>query len=190
MENGKLYHVFNRGNNKETLFKETRNYYYFFRLYKKYLENHLDLIAHCLMPDHFHLMVRVKELEECKGKEISISERFRRLFISYAQGVNSHEKRTGSLFQKNFKRVEITDDDYYTSLIAYIHYNPIKANLCKEFGGWKFSSYQNILDGNTTMNSSEEVISWFGGRQAFIEFHNTYKTFKDFDLSKSKMRWE
>ena len=54
------YHLYNRGNNKEALFKEGRNYYYFLDLYKKYIYPMADLYAYCLLPTHFHFIIRIK----------------------------------------------------------------------------------------------------------------------------------
>ncbi len=58
------YHIFNRGNNRENIFKEERNYRYFLKLYAKYIEPVADTFAYCLLPNHFHLLVRTKTVEE------------------------------------------------------------------------------------------------------------------------------
>lgn len=61
MEAGKFYHVYNRTNNKELLFKEHENYFFFLRKYKQYLSSYIDTYAYCLMPNHFHFLIKVKE---------------------------------------------------------------------------------------------------------------------------------
>jgi REP element-mobilizing transposase RayT len=63
-EHGCFYHVYNRGNNKEDIFKELKNYTYFFGLIKKYLLPTADIYTYCLMKNHFHLLVKIKDLEE------------------------------------------------------------------------------------------------------------------------------
>ena len=83
--------------------------------------------------------------------EKTVSEQFRKLFISYSQAINKQENRTGSLFQKNFKRKEIKKESYFTWLVFYIHSNPVKAKLSKTFSSWKFSSYNALLSQNATM---------------------------------------
>ena len=62
---GQYYHIYNRGNNGETLFCEDRNYPYFLKLYAKYTEPVSETYAYCLMSNHFHLLVRIKDYEEC-----------------------------------------------------------------------------------------------------------------------------
>ena len=54
------YHIYNRGNNRENLFKQDRNYRYFLKLYAKHIEPIADTFAYCLLPNHFHLLVRIK----------------------------------------------------------------------------------------------------------------------------------
>jgi len=61
MFEGNFYHIYNRGNNRENIFFEENNYYYFLEKYDKYLTNYLETFAYCLLPNHFHLLVRVKE---------------------------------------------------------------------------------------------------------------------------------
>ena len=61
LENGNYYHVYNRGNNSEDLFRENTNYLYFLELLKKYLLPVVDIYAYCLMSNHFHLLIRIKD---------------------------------------------------------------------------------------------------------------------------------
>jgi REP element-mobilizing transposase RayT len=61
---GGYYHIFNRGNNRERIFREPRNYNYFLKLYEKYIPLVVDTFAFCLLSNHFHLLVRVKTAEE------------------------------------------------------------------------------------------------------------------------------
>lgn len=180
MEEGKVYHVFNRGNNKENIFKEWKNYYYFLRLFKKYLDDYVEVLAFCLMPNHFHFMIRVKEntnvIPQMDGTRTKchISEQFRRLFISYTQAINKQYGRTGSLFQKNFKKIEVKEESHFTVLIAYIHLNPVKAKLVKSCSDWKFSSYNSIINSHELNPISMEIVNWFNGKEEFINFHREY----------------
>ena len=61
---GVFYHIYNRGNNGEDLFIEARNYPYFLALYAKYVEPVAETFAYCLMKNHFHLLVRIKTVDE------------------------------------------------------------------------------------------------------------------------------
>lgn len=64
LEHGCYYHIYNRGNNGEQLFYTPENYYHFLRLYEKYIDPIADTYAWCLMGNHFHLLVRIKEEKE------------------------------------------------------------------------------------------------------------------------------
>ncbi len=180
MEEGKVYHVYNRGNNKENIFKEWKNYYYFLRLCRSYLKDYVEVLAYCLMPNHFHFMIRVKagkgliNSDDGTTSKCQVGEQFRRLFIAYSQAINKEYGRTGSLFQKRFKKIEVEEESYFTVLMAYIHLNPVKANLVASCGDWKFSSFNTIIEKSELEPLYMEIMNWFNGKDAFIQFHKAY----------------
>ena len=163
----KLYHIYNRGNGKEKLFFNEENYKYFLRQYKKYLSGFIDTFAYCLLPNHFHLLVRIKS-----DKPELVSQMFRKFFISYSMSINIQEKRKGNLFQRGFKRKLIDDEKYFYSAVYYIHANPVHHKIVKDFRNYKFSSYNSLLGNNKTKLCSDEVIGWFGGKGKFISYHS------------------
>jgi len=174
MEPGKFYHVYNRGNNKENIFFEERNYHHFLKLFDKYLLSFVEVYAYCLMPNHFHFLIRVKENTIDQGgfkNHPGLNEAFKYFFMSYAKAINKSYNRTGSLFQQKFKRKEITDDAYFTEIILYIHSNPLKAGLCKNYEEWQYSSYQAIVNNNTTKINRDDTLKWFGNKDLFIKVH-------------------
>ena len=181
MEEDKFYHIFNRGNNRENIFKEEDNYYYFLKQYEKYLSNAVDTYAYCLMPNHFHLLVRIRENKTSsvfKAPQVSklltpAEKAFRDFFISYAKSINKKYDRVGSLFQYKFKRKEINDEMYLKRLVMYIHQNPVVAGFCDSVSEWKFSSYKSLLSALPTKLKREEVISWFNEKENFKYCHNT-----------------
>jgi REP element-mobilizing transposase RayT len=69
LQHGQYYHVYNRGNNRENVFVEERNYRYFLKLYANYIEPIADTYAYCLLRNHFHLLVRIKTVEEQEAME-------------------------------------------------------------------------------------------------------------------------
>jgi REP element-mobilizing transposase RayT len=202
LERGKYYHIYNRGNNHEKLFYKKENYEYFLRKYEYYLSGCVDTYSFCLLPNHFHLLVKVKEElagEGCtwegkgstwEGKGSTflkggtfvpkrapspdriISEQFRKFFTGYAMAINKQQKRTGSLFQKNFKRALINDNDYLKNLVFYIHTNPEKHGIVKNFRHYEWSSYNKIIENNEESANSIELLEWFGCRENFINFHD------------------
>ena len=67
LQANKIYHIYNRGNNREDLFREERNYRYFMSLYVKYIEPIADTFAYCLLKNHFHVLVRIKDAADAGG---------------------------------------------------------------------------------------------------------------------------
>lgn len=177
-QEGNYYHIYNRGNDKSRIFFTPRNYNYFLIKFDKYLSSYLETYAYSLLPNHFHLLVRFKELSDSiassDGITISqqISKQFRRFFISYSQAINKQEVRTGSLFQKNFKRIHITSQKHLIYLIYYIHTNPETHGFIQDFRVYPYSTYS-ILTNRIPINlMKKEVIDWFGSSTEYIQFHN------------------
>ncbi len=190
MNEGVFYHIYNRGNNRERIFFEEENYHYFLQQYQKYLSDHVENYAYCLMPNHFHFVVYIKPSETQASKvletfEVSspkkltpLEKAFRDFFISYAKSINKRYERTGSLFQYKFKRKPITSNSYLMRLIMYIHANPVDARLCSDFQDWRFSSYNAILGDMPTEIKRDEVMELFGARKDFIAWHKEYSAEK------------
>ena len=153
-----------------------RNYLHFLRLYQKYILPVCDTFAYCLMKNHFHLLVRVKENQTCQVSENlagqQASRQFSNLFNSYAKAINISYQRTGSLFEKPFGRIEIDSDRYFARLVHYIHFNPQKHGFVEDFRDYPFSSYQTMLSTNPTSLCREEVLNWFQGREEFVGLHD------------------
>jgi REP element-mobilizing transposase RayT len=160
------YHIFNRGNNGETLFREQRNYPYFLRLYGQYIEPVAETYAYCLLNNHFHFLVRIKDWQSS-----SPSRAFANLFSTYTKAFNRAYQRTGSLFEKPFKRNLVDSDRYFTCLVAYIHRNPQRHGFVDDFRDWPYSSYKAVLSAQPTRIQRERVLGWFDGRSGFKEAH-------------------
>lgn len=202
---GGYYHLFNRGNNRENVFYRSENTAYFLKKYNHYLQPLLDTYAYSLLPNHFHLLVRVKPANEIIGvgaaqlpgfknlenlvslgdgaaiaRSISemVSNQFRLMFMSYAKAINKQEQRVGSLFQKNFKRVGVRSEAHLVNLVLYLHANPQLHGLCDDFREWTDSSYLSHLSERHTRLCRDEVMGWFGGRAAFVQRHNSYIDWK------------
>ncbi len=181
---GNFYHIYNRGNNKETIFGTDENYRYFMQLYTHHIEPVATTYALCLLPNHFHFLNYMRTDEEqrewllAQGCQLSKSWQpypphlaFKNLFIAYSMSFNIRYERTGSLFQKPFKRILVDSDRYFTALVRYIHRNPQKHGLIADFREWPWSSYGIILSEGQTRIPRSEVLGWFGGRSPFIASH-------------------
>jgi putative transposase len=174
-ESGRFYHIYNHGNSSENIFYCDENYDYFLRQFEKYFFEWVDLYVYCLMPNHFHLLIGIKELPERIDLNKILAYVFRNFFISYSQAINKQQKRNGSLFQKRFKRILVEADEYFIQLIQYIHHNPIHHKFVTEYSAWKYSSYNTIISNQPTKLRKNEVLAWFGGRDGFIDFHEVNK---------------
>src|SRR5690606_7767576 len=150
-------------------FREEENYLFFLRKYKLYLSKYIDTYAYCLMPTHFHLLIKVKE-DETKMDLITVA--FKNFFISYVKSFNKKYARTGSLFQPKFKKKLIDKEDYLTRVIFYIHANPVTGKYCDNIEDWPYSSYNTFLSESPTSLKRKEVIDWFNGKEHFKRFHD------------------
>lgn len=146
-----LYHIYNRGNNRQTIFFNQENYFYFLRKCHLYLKPCSEILAWCLMPTHFHflLFVSANGTEPVKTGGLSIpaiTNGFRLLQSSYAKGINKQEGRSGNLFQQKTRSKFITTDSVYAiTAFQYIHQNPVAAGLVSKAADWDFSSCKDYL---------------------------------------------
>jgi REP element-mobilizing transposase RayT len=175
---GVFYHIYNRGNNGEDIFIEERNYAYFMKLYGKYVSPVAETYAYCLLCNHFHLMVRINDCQSSKDWQSS-SRAFSNLFSTYTKAINKAYQRTGSLFEKPFKRKPITNERYYKALVAYIHQNPQIHGLIDDFRDWPFSSYQAMISREPTQLAREVTLAWFDGSRGLVQSHETITSFKE-----------
>ena len=173
LEIGRVFHIYNRGNNGESLFKEERNYYFFLKKYIQHVVPYVDTYAYCLLDNHFHLVVRIKYGDERPQgtKNRKPHQAFSNWFNCYSQAINKSYNRTGSLFEKPFHRKLVLKDDYLKSVIVYVHSNPIKHGFCEDYNGWIYSSYHDYLDQRVHWIDKNFVLDLFGGKEGFITFH-------------------
>lgn len=163
IESGQHYHIFNRGNNGEDIFKEKLNYDHFLRLMEKYILPVADIFSYCLLKNHFHLLVSIKELEE----EKQFSKAYSNLCNAYAKSINKRYGRTGSLFQARFKRIRVQDEDYLKRLIVYINLNPIYHGFINNIYAYRYSSLLMLLSARKTYLKRQEVWELFENRMNF-----------------------
>lgn len=167
-----VYHIYNRGVEKRDIFLDERDYKTFLYYLKLYLSdpgdlkpaeqkvpiigranfyNEIELLAYCLMPNHFHLNV--------KQREIDSMQRFMKcLATNYSMYFNNRYDRVGSLFQGAYKAVLIEEDDYLIHTTRYIHINPVvlkgshpqKGETLKRLQEYDYSSYADYLGKRNT----------------------------------------
>ena len=145
------YHIYNRGNNQQTIFFNQDNYLFFIKKLRTQILPVGDILAYCLMPNHFHLIVHanensIQERESFGGKPMQeLAYRIGTLQSSYAQAINKQNKTTGSLFQQKTKAKILSEDieghkaNYLDNCLLYVHYNPKEAGLVSDLSKWPFS---------------------------------------------------
>jgi REP element-mobilizing transposase RayT len=160
--NNEYYHLYNRTNSDEALFRSRENYLYFLKKYRFYLDGYFETIAYCLMPTHFHFLVRVKDSSNQVGAHLEgglhlkshlqedysriISDKIGIFLSSYTKAFNKLYNRHGSLFQEHSNAKLITEEKYYIALAIYIHQNPLRRGLVEKAEEWEFSSYQDYIE--------------------------------------------
>jgi len=162
------YHVYNRGAHQQLLFKDKKDYQTFTDILGYYLQNPLglaqstkkrlakdykepffvkpipahNLLAYCLMPNHFHLMIKQV------SSDITISDLMRRLCVGYAMYYNDRYHHSGTIFQGKYKNVLVENEYQWIYLSKYIHRNPMhlqRTDLCKNLVDYPYSSYPSYL---------------------------------------------
>ncbi|OJV53116.1 MAG: hypothetical protein BGO31_05015 [Bacteroidetes bacterium 43-16] len=184
---GETYHLFSRAIGGERLFLSEEHYHFFLRKIKQHTSAVCDLYCYALLPNHFHLLVSIKENEvivqhfkEIKKRAFDvmkdnlpdfIMERFSNCLNSYTKSFNKVNGRKGALFMDYMKRSLVSKEADFTNFVWYIHKNAVHHQLVKSVGDWKYDSYRSLLSEAPTSLLRDEVIRWFGGREEFIKFH-------------------
>ncbi|MBN1888164.1 MAG: transposase [Thermoflexales bacterium] len=132
---GYYYHIYNRGVASAPLFREDENYVFVLRKVKQYSgELSLAVIAYCLMPNHYHFLLR--QDGECPAGLLP-----QRVFNSYTKAYNKRYERSGTLFEGHYKVIALQEESHLLHLCRYIHANPVKAGLVADAAEWPYSNY-------------------------------------------------
>lgn len=144
-----FYHIYNRGINQQQTFFQQRNYEFFVSKIVSEIKPTCEIIAYCLMPNHFHLLIYVAAksigLNEIQNQQV-LTRKLGTLQSSYTQAINKQENRTGSLFQQKCKAKII--ENSANTCFHYIHQNPLKARLVIKLEDWEYSSFGSYLNNN------------------------------------------
>ncbi len=178
---GYYYHIYNRGINSCTIFNSEGNFGYFLKLYKKHIVPIAETYAWVLMPNHFHFLVRIKEMnipknpsgfENLTGLAKPSSQYFSNLFNAYSKAFNKKNNRHGSLFERPFKRKLIETEKYLKQVLIYIHNNPVHHGFTEHAVEYQWSSYLSCISKKPTNLKRNTVIEWFDDIPNFNSLHN------------------
>lgn len=188
LEANKLYHIYNHANGEELLFKEAENYRYFLQQWDKYISPIAETYAYCLMPNHIHFLIQIKPENEVRSYfdidgdstifgdsrvfQKFVSKQFAKIFSSYTQAFNKKYQRKGSLFRPSFKRKAIRAKTYLTTIVCYIHRNPVHHGFTERLESWKFNSYHAYCSDKPTKINKSLLNEYFGDVSNFKYVHH------------------
>lgn len=196
------YHVFNRGVEKRDIFLEDKDYRFFqtylfiylrpitevlkkhpdlpLRLHGKNLSEEVELLGYCLMPNHFHLLLRQKTKN-------GITKLMKQITNAYTLYFNQKNSRVGGLMQGRYKAVTVTEDDLLLHIIRYIHLNPVASNLISDLETYQWSSYPDYLGKEVDLpTSKDQVLANFKSQEDFKQFHSDQEKYSQ-ELEKIKI---
>jgi putative transposase len=129
------YHIYNHASYNMNLFNDDMDYQRYFELIKRYLDNkNFDISSFCLMPNHFHFLLK-------QNIAIPVYEPFIQICYQYSRYYNNKYDHKGTIFASKLQHIHVDKDNYILWLCAYIHLNPIKAGLCKSIEDWNWSNF-------------------------------------------------
>ncbi len=167
LEKGHFYHIFNRGINSTVIFKTDDNMSYFLKLIEKHLNNKADILAYCLMNNHFHFIVKIIEDDK------TVTQAFSNLFNAYAKAFNRQQNRTGSLFERPYKRIKIHNERYLKNLVLYVHKNPENHKIVRNFYTYKFTSYHTYIKNTILSKNKKYILNLFDNKNNFKLSHES-----------------
>ncbi len=194
---GEYFHIYNRGNGKQNIFLENEDFQFFLlRLRQNLFPNEelgqktrtkvlpagsFSLISYCLMPNHFHFLLR-------QDGEIPTTKLLLKVCTSYSIYFNKKYNKVGHVFQDQYKQVSVDDNQYLLWLSAYIHQNPKVGGLTENLGDYYWSSYPEYIGKYGGICDKEIILSQFSNQsgddktgarsyESFVE--SSYKIIKE-----------
>lgn len=184
--NGQIYHIFNRGSEKRRIFEDRRDYQRFLKTLQYYQLDGLnvslskfsslheykmntakklvEILAFCLMPNHFHLLVK-------QVGDSGITQFMSKTSNSFTKYYNIRHSRIGPLLQAEFKAVLIESDEQFIHVQRYIHLNPVASFLTDDLTNYEWSSYPEYLGKQGKgVCATHDVQSFFKSTKEFESF--------------------
>lgn len=167
-----VYHIMFRGINRQAIFEDDEDIQRLLETLARYKEIcKYELYAYCIMSNHVHLLM--------KETEVPISNVIKRISGSYVYWYNKKYERCGHLFQERYKSEAVDNDEYFLTVLRYIHQNPIKAGIVKDIQEYKWSSY------NEYIKESEIVDKEFTLKMFSCDIKKALELFSKFNYQKN-----
>ncbi|MDO8451607.1 MAG: transposase [bacterium] len=182
-----LYHVYARGNNRNLIFFEENDYQRFLNNLDRFSSPfHLKILTYCLLPNHFHLLLKIGDIELSKFMQV--------LLTAYTMYVNKKRGRVGHIFQGRYQSIVVEKETYLLQVQRYIHRNPVKAGISASPESYPWSGYTQYLNLTSKPPKLEkpEILGLFSENPEmqialFQQFTET-ETIDDFDPFKASSR--
>jgi putative transposase len=162
---GAYYHIYNRGAHKRSLFYDDADYLRLLKMLKKYSRLlNISVVAYCLMPNHYHWLVR-------QDGDVAVRFLVQRVFNAYSHAFNRHREHSGTLFEGPYKAILVVSDEYLHQLCRYIYANPVRHGFAIDPGLWPYSNYLEwIGERNGTLIDKDLVREHFvdGAYRAYV----------------------
>ncbi len=173
-QKGMYYHIYNRGVNRSTIFREPRNYLLVISKIKEYSRaNHLTMISYCLEPNHYHFLTRQDGDEPASNLPQFV-------FNSYTKAYNKTYNHSGTLFEGRFRAKPVQTSSHLLHLCRYIHGNPVKDGLVADPADWPYSNYLEwIGERNGALVDHEFINQQFGNGKEYQKFLFQYLKSRD-----------
>jgi REP element-mobilizing transposase RayT len=166
---GAYYHLYNRGAGRQSICRTDDDYHRLLRLIKSVAERcQIALIAYCLLPNHFHWLVRQDGIA-------SVNLLPKRVFGSYTRIYNHIHGRIGTLFEDRFDAKLVNTDEYLHHLCCYIHANPVRHGIATAPELWPYSNYAEWLGlRNGTLVDHTFIQAHFPDKARYQQFVSAY----------------
>ena len=180
-----VYHILTRGNNRQEVFKDERDYKKYIEILQRYKDKYkFELYHYVLMRNHVHLILESIE----RGG--TLAEIMKGINLSYAQYYKKRFKHIGHFWQDRYKSIIISKDDYLLACGSYVELNPVRAGIVEDPKDYKWSSYNVYAYGKKDFIADEHSI-YKGLSRNEAERRKKYREFiKGMIKEKDAMRGE
>ena len=159
-----IYHIMIRGINRQNIFCDEEDYLKFLETLVRYkVVSEYKIYAYCLMTNHIHILIQPEK------EDLDLI--MKRIAGSYVYWYNLKYHRVGHLFQDRFKSEPVNDENYFLTVVRYIHQNPLKANIVKNIKSYEYSSFNDYTNNYSYLTDIDFVLSMMSVEE-FKQFNN------------------